>query len=57
MDDIKIFVKNEKEQHIFNEAKTRLKNIAMACIVNKKPYDMDLQTWIILCLKMYKISD
>ena len=29
----------------------------MGWIVNKKAYDIVLQSWIINCLKMYKISD
>ena len=32
------------------------KNLAMAWIDYKKVYDMVLQSWIINCLKMYKIS-
>ena len=45
------------DQHIFNEIKTRRKNLAMVCIDYKKAYDMLLQSWIINCFKMYKISD
>ena len=37
------------DQRILNESKDRRKNLAMA-------YDMVLQSWIINCLKMYKIS-
>ena len=37
--------------------KTRQKNITMTWIDNKKVYDMDLQTYTIDCLKIYKISD
>ncbi len=44
------------DQHILNESKTRQKNLAMAWIDNKKAYDMVPQSWIIHCLKMYKIS-
>ena len=44
-------------QHIFNESKTRRKNLAMAWIDNKKAYDMVPQSWIINCFKMYKILD
>ena len=44
------------DQHILNETKTRQKNLAMAWIDDKKAYDMVLQSWIINCLKMYKIS-
>ena len=34
-----------------------MKNLAMAWIDYKKAYDMVSQSWIINCLKMYKISD
>ena len=44
------------DQHIVNESKTRRKNVAMAWIDYKKAYDMVPQSWIINCLKMYKIS-
>ena len=44
------------EQHILNERKTRRKNLAMAWIDYKKAYDMVPQSWIMNCLKMYKIS-
>ena len=44
------------DQHILNESKTRRKNLAMAWIDYKKAYDMVPQSWIIHCLKMYKIS-
>ena len=39
------------------ESKTKRKNLAIAWIDNKKAYDMILQSWIINCLKIYKISD
>ena len=45
------------DQHILNVSKTRRKNLAMACIDYKKAYDMVKKSWIINCLKMYKISD
>ena len=45
------------DQHILNESKTRRKNLAMSWIDYKKTYDMVPQSWIINCLKMYKISD
>ena len=45
------------DQHIVNENKTRRKNLVMAWIDYKKAYDMVPQSWIINCLKMYKISD
>ena len=44
------------DQHILNESKTRRKNLAMAWIDYKKAYDMVPQSWILHCLKMYKIS-
>ena len=34
-----------------------MKNLAMACIDYKKAYDMFPQSWIMICLKMYKISN
>ena len=46
-----------RDQHIFNESKTRQKNLDMAWIDYKKTYDMVPQSWTINCLKMYKISD
>ena len=45
------------DQHILKEAKRRKKNVTIAWIDNKKAYDMVLQTWMIKCLKMYKISN
>ena len=44
------------DQHILDENKTRRKNLAMAWIDYKKAYDMVPQSWIIHCIKMYKIS-
>ena len=44
------------DQHIINESKNRRKNLAMAWIDHKKAYDMAQQSWIINCLKIYKIS-
>ena len=44
------------DQHILNESKTIRKNLAMAWIDYKKAYDMVPQSWILHCLKMYKIS-
>ena len=44
------------DQHILNESKNRRKNLTMAWIDYKKAYDMVSQSWIINCLKMYKIS-
>ena len=45
------------DQHILKESKTRRKNLAMAWIDYKKAYDIVPKSWIINCLKMYKISD
>ena len=44
---------------IFNQSKTRHKNLAMVWIDYKMPYDMAPKTWKIDCFKMYlkKISD
>ena len=44
------------DQQLLNESKNRRKNLTMVWIDNKKPYDMVPQSWIINCLKMYKIS-
>ena len=44
------------DQHILNESKTRRKNLVIAWIDYKKAYDMVPHSWIIHCLKMYKIS-
>ena len=43
------------DQHIFKESKLWQKNVAVAWTDNKKANDMVPQTWIIECLKMYKI--
>ena len=43
------------DQHILNESKTRRKCQPMALIGYKNTYDMVPQSWIINCLKMYKI--
>ena len=45
------------DQYIVNESKTRRKNLAMAYINYKKAYDMVPKSWILHCLKMYKIPD
>ena len=45
------------DQHILNEKETRRKNLPITWIDNKKAYDMVSQSWIINCLKMYKISN
>ena len=44
------------DQHILNESKTRRKNLSMAWIDYKKAYVMVPHSWIINCLKIYKIS-
>ena len=44
------------DQHILNESKTRRKNLATAWIDYEKACDMVPQSWILHCLKMYKIS-
>ena len=44
------------DQHILNESKTSRKNLAMVWIHYKKAYDMVPQSWILHCLKMFKIS-
>ena len=44
------------DQHILNESKTRRKNLAVAWIDYKKAYDTLPQSWILHCLKMYKVS-
>ena len=45
------------DQNILNESKTRLKNLAMIWIDYKKAYDMVPQSWMLICLKMYKMTD
>ena len=45
------------DQHILNESKTKRENLAMAWIDNKNVYDMVPQSWILHCLKKYKILD
>ena len=44
------------DQHILNENKTRRKNLAKAWIDYKKANDMVPHSWIINCLKIYKIT-
>ena len=44
-------------QYILNKSKTRRKNLAMAWIDYKKVYHMVPQSWILHCLKIYKIPD
>ena len=43
------------DQHILHESKTKRKNLAFAWIDYKKANDMVPQSWIVHCLKMYKI--
>ena len=45
------------DQHILNGSKARRKNLAIAWIDYKKAHDMVPQSWIINCLKMFKIAD
>ena len=45
------------DQHILKESKERRENVAMAWVDFKKTYNTVLQSRIIDCLKMYKISD
>ena len=45
------------DHHILNESKTRRKNLAMAWIDCQKACDMVPQSWILRCLKVYKIPD
>ena len=45
------------DQHILNECKTRWKKLTIAWIDNKNAYVIVTQSWMINCLKMYKISD
>ena len=45
------------DQHILWESKTRRKNLAMLCIDHQKAYNMVPKSWLIDCLKMYKISN
>ena len=44
------------DQHILNESRNGRKNLAVTLIDYKKTYDMVPQSWILHCLKMYKIS-
>ena len=45
------------DQHILNENKRKRKNLGVAWIDYTKACDMVPQSWVIDCLKMYKISD
>ena len=45
------------DQHILNESKTTRENLAMSWINYKNAYVMVPQSWILHCLKMYKIPD
>ena len=42
---------------LIKESKARRKNVGRAWINNKNIYDMVPKSWIVECLKMYKISD
>ena len=44
------------DQHVLMDSKMRWKNLAIGWIDYIKAYDMVVQSWIINCLKMYKIS-
>ena len=48
---------NKIDQNILIESKTCRNNLAIVLIDNKKAFDMAPQSWIINCLKMFKISD
>ena len=43
--------------HILKEVKTKRENVTLACINNKKAYDIVLQTWSIKYQKIYKLSN
>ena len=43
------------DQQILKEIKTRQKNVMITWISNKKAKDMVPQTWIMECVKIYKI--
>ena len=45
------------DQHIINKTKMRRKNAANRWMDYRKAFDIILQTWIIECQKIYKISD
>ena len=45
------------DKHILKESKTKRKNLDMARVDYKTAYNMVPQSWIIDCLKMYKIYD
>ena len=47
---------NNNNQHILNDSKTRRKNLTKAWIDYIKAYDIVPHSWIINCLKIYKIS-
>ena len=52
----KLWIVPSGAERMLQCSKTRWKNLAMTWINNKKANDMVLQSWIINCLKMYKIS-
>ena len=45
------------DQHLLNENKRRQKNLTMAWIDYKKAYDMFPRSWILHCLKLYKMPN
>ena len=44
------------KEHILKKTKTRRKILPMVCIDNNKAYGLALQSWIIYCHNLYKIS-
>ena len=44
------------DQNILNKGNTRRKNLTRSWVDYKKAYDIFPQSWIINCLKMYKIT-
>ena len=52
-----LFIDPRIYYHSLKDTKTSRKNVAIASIDDKKRYDIVSQTWIIKCLKMYKIAD
>ena len=49
-------LEEQNYQYFQTEVNTRKKNVAMAYIGYKKAYNMIQKTWIIECLKIFKIS-
>ena len=46
--------REQGEQHILKEGKTRWESVAMAWIISDKAYDIVLPTWTIVYLKYTK---